>query len=221
MVNTDWAANDEVAAQLLHRLSARRARLLQRLSWRPITDEIIDRADQARHRTPARTAAQISLAGAQTRTAASTSQACSTCRTGTWRTSSPPRSCRPEKLDRLELRGLRRTQQARPVRAGEQGQQAAGVPVRSCSARGAAVEIKACARNRQRIRLVALDDINLSVAARRIRLHRRAERLRQVHAAAHSGRPRHPDRRHDQRRGRRLCGRRTRWCSRRAACFPG
>ena len=147
---------------------------------------------------------------------------------------SPPRSSRPSAWSTTSYIDYAQ-QEARAVRAREQGQQAAGLPLTrdAPDRRGAAdgrrsgaarrSRSPACARNTSaaRARVLALDDIDLRVApgeflcivgpsgCGKSTLLRILAGLDRQTARHHQG------------RCRRLGGRRTPWCSRRAACSPG
>ena len=129
MINTDWAKkNPESGAQLFRRLSARRARLLPGLSRRRGPRRLHRLRRQVRHRAPPRNPQRPeSLAGAQPQ------------RQDQYRKHDGHAGLvhRQQDVDR-EFSGRPRGrfilcglcgEEARPVRAREQGEHAAGVPV--------------------------------------------------------------------------------------------
>ena len=138
-----------------------------------------------------------------------------------------------ERHDRHELRRAKRRAEAPDRSCSRTRTASSGLPltpaaggarVMTVQRRGAAIDIVGPAQGicqRRRARVLALDNIDLSDRGRRIRLHRRAVGLRKVDAAAHPRRPRPPDLRHHHGPCRRAGRSRTRWCSRRAGCFPG
>ena len=116
-----------------------------------------------------------------------------------------------------------RTRTASCRAAAERGEAPAGEARCRCNGAARRSRSRACAANTSagRARVVAIDHVDLQRRARRIPLHRRPERLREIDAAAHPRRPRQADRPAPSRSMPPAGRSRTPWCSRTAGCFPG
>ena len=130
LTNTDWAkANQQLVRNYYVALMRGVRDYCQAYHGGAIRKELIDLLVRTGTEQQAGVAAQISLAGAQPRTASSISRACSTCRTGTCRTTSRARNLRPSGcVDNSYVDYA--NAEARSVRAGEQGEHARGLPVK-------------------------------------------------------------------------------------------